>query len=151
VNKEAVVQIFPAPRCVVVGVDGSPNSMAALQRGAREAQERHARLDVIRVVSPAGPPAFMGTATAWLRLRALVANALPTSQHLTTRLRVVYGDPVKALVQAARNADLLVIGAREGSEHGNPLGGATIPAVVSGAPCRVIICEGAATATQEHW
>ncbi|MGI8334295.1 universal stress protein [Actinomadura scrupuli] len=144
------MQIFPAQRCVVVGVDGSPNSMAALQRGAREAQERHARLDVIRVISPTGSPAFLGTAAAWLRLRALVANALPTSQHLTTRLRIVHGDPVKALVRAARGADLLVIGAREGSEHGNPLGGATIPAVVSGAPCRVVICEGAATAIRER-
>lgn len=144
------MQIFPAQRCVVVGVDGSPNSMAALQRGAREAQERHARLDVIRVISPTGPRAFLRTAAAWLRLRALVANALPTSQHLTTRLRIAHGDPVKALVRAAQGADLLVIGAREGSEHGNPLGGATVPAVVSGAPCRVVICEGAATTTRER-
>jgi nucleotide-binding universal stress UspA family protein len=144
------MQIFPAQRCVVVGVDGSPNSMAALQRAAREAQERHARLDVIRVVPPADRRAFLGTAAAWLRLRALVANALPTFQHLTTRLRIVHGYPVQALVRAARDADLLVIGAREGSGHGNPLGGATIPAVVSGAPCRVVICEGAAMAARER-
>lgn len=144
------MQIIPASRCVVVGVDGSPNSMAALQRGAREAQERHARLDVIRVVSPTGTRAWLGTAVAWLRLRALVADALPTSQHLTTRLRVVHGDPVQALVGAARDADLLVIGAREGSGHGNPLGGATVPAVVSGARCRVVICEGAAMAAQQR-
>jgi nucleotide-binding universal stress UspA family protein len=144
------MQIFPAQRCVVVGVDGSPNSMAALQRAAREAQERHARLDVIRVVSARGPWAFMGTATEWLRLRALVAHALPTTQHLTTRLRVAYGEPVTTLIRAARHADLLVIGARERSEHGNPLGGPTVPAVLSGTPCKVIVCEGAATATQEH-
>ena len=119
--------------------------MAALQRAANEAQHRHARLDVIRVVSSGGPSAFMGTASEWLRLRALVAHALPTAQHVTTRLRIAYGDPATALIGAARRADLLVIGARENSERGNPLGGPTVPAVLSGAPCKVIVCEGAAT------
>ncbi|MCW2942719.1 MAG: hypothetical protein JWN00_5704 [Actinomycetia bacterium] len=138
------MQIVPSRRCVVVGVDGSPNSKAALQKAAAEAQLRHARLDVIRVVPPNGPWAFMGTATEWLRLRALVANALPTAQHLTTRLRVVYGEPVAALLSAARSADLLVIGAREGSGHGDSFGGTVVPAVLSGVSCRVIVCEGPA-------
>jgi nucleotide-binding universal stress UspA family protein len=143
-NKEAIMQIFPAQRCVAVGVDGSPNSMAALQRAASEAQRRHARLDVIRVVSAGGPWAFRSTASEWLRLRALVAHALPTAQHVTTRLRITHGDPATALIRAARRADLLVIGAGENSKRGNPLGG---PTVLSGAPCKVIVCEGAATAT----
>ena len=144
------MQIVPARRCVVVGVDGSPNSMAALQKAATEALARHARLDVIRVISPAGPWAFLGTATEWLRLRTLVAGALPKTQHLTTRLRVFYGKPAPALLKAARHADLLVIGAREGSEHGNAFGGATVPAVLSGAPCRVVVCEGSAATGREH-
>jgi nucleotide-binding universal stress UspA family protein len=62
------MQIVPARRCVVVGVDGSPNSMAALQKAATEALARHARLDVIRVIRPSGPWAFLGTAREWLRL-----------------------------------------------------------------------------------
>jgi len=131
--------IFPDQRCVVVGVDGSPNSLAALKRAATEAQHRHARLDVYQVLleGRAGP---LDTLTQWLRLRSLVADELPTAQHLTTRLRIATGDPATALIKAARHAELLVIGAREHSEHGNPLGGPTVPAVVSGAPCEVIIC-----------
>jgi len=133
------MRVLPDQRCVVVGIDGSPNSLAALHRAANEAQRRHARLDVYRVLpdEPTGP---LRTATEWLRLRSLVADQLPTTQHLTTRLRVTTGDPAQALITAARHAELLVIGAREHSEHGNPLGGPTVPAVISGTPCEVIVC-----------
>jgi hypothetical protein len=34
----------PAQRCVIVGVDGSPNSIDALRRAAEEARRRNARL-----------------------------------------------------------------------------------------------------------
>ena len=61
--------VIPGHRSVVVGVDGSPNSLAALRRVAREALERHARLDVVRVLEPdAGTtPRPLRTAREWLR------------------------------------------------------------------------------------
>jgi nucleotide-binding universal stress UspA family protein len=114
--------------------------MAALRRGAAEAERREARLDVVQVSRSGSTWTIMSNAASWLRLRSLVAAALPTAQHVTTRLRVAHGTPAQALIEAARGAELLVVGAREHSEHGNPLGGDTVPAVMSGAPCEVVVC-----------
>lgn len=134
------MQIFPDHRRVIVGVDGSPNSLAALRRAAAAAERRHARLDVYHVL-PERTGSLMNTATEWLRLRSLVARELPTSKHPMIRLHIAHGTPAEALLKAARRAELLVIGARDHSEHGNPLGGPTVPAVLSGAPCEVVVCE----------
>ncbi|MFI6518054.1 universal stress protein [Spirillospora sp. NPDC050679] len=144
------MQVIPGQRCVVVGVDGSPNSVAALHRAAAEAQRRHARLDVVRVLEPGdGAPQAFRAATAWLRLRALASREIPRSQHVTTRLRVVHGVPADALVAAADRAELLVLGAREHSEHGGLFGGDTVPAVRSNAACQIVICADQAAAAQD--
>ncbi|MEU8801064.1 universal stress protein [Spirillospora sp. NPDC048819] len=144
--------VLPEHRSVAVGVDGSPNSMAALRRAAREALDRHARLDVVRVLKPGDAPAAgpLRTAAEWLRLRRLVAHAIPRTQHLTTRLRVIHGEPGTTLAKAAAHAELLVIGARAHSEHGNPLGGDTVPVVREHARCGVVICADHTAASSEN-
>ncbi|GAA2128505.1 universal stress protein [Actinomadura napierensis] len=145
------MQVMPEHRAVVVGVDGSPNSVAALRRAAREAVERHARLDVVRVLPSATRPApgLLRTAREWLRLRDLVAHAIPRTQHLTTRLLVRRGRPGEVLAKAAEHAELLVVGARANSESGNPFGGDTVPVVRGLARCPVVICADQSTASQE--
>ncbi|MBO2446108.1 universal stress protein [Actinomadura barringtoniae] len=132
------MQVMPEARRVVVGVDGSPNSMAALRRASDEAFRRSARLEVVRVLD--GTPGRIRTARAWLRLRTLAARKIPRSRHILTRLRIVYGDPAAVLPQAAERAELLVIGARVNSQHGNPFGGHTVPIVLDTSPCEVVIC-----------
>ena len=142
-NKEVAMQVIPGPRYVIVGFDGSPNSAAALRRAAAEAQDRHARLDVVRVV-PAGS-GIRQRVTAWLRLRDETARLLPHAQHVSTRLRIARGDAGEQLSRLAGRADLLVVGARLNSRHGTPLGGDTVPTVLSNAHCDVIVCENDAT------
>ncbi|MEU6036792.1 universal stress protein [Actinomadura sp. NPDC047616] len=140
---------MPGPRCVVVGVDGSPNSIAALRRAVTEAHRRNAVLDVIHVLgSHDGGPRPLRTVVEWLRLRRLAAREIPRSRRLTARLRVPVGDPGQVLAAAGRRAELLVIGAREHSEHGNPLGGATVPVVLERAACEVVICADHAASRQ---
>ncbi|TMQ79261.1 hypothetical protein ETD83_42145 [Actinomadura soli] len=99
-------------------------------------------MDVVRVLEPDGALGTrpLRTVREWLRLRRLAADALPRTQHLRTRLRVVHGTPGKALAHAAEHAELLVIGARAHSEHGNPLGGDTVPVVRERARCGVVVC-----------
>lgn len=142
--------VMPEHRSVVVGVDGSPNSMAALRRAAREALARHARLDVVHVLeADDGPaPRPVRAAREWLRLRRQVSGDIPRAQHLNTRLRVVHGAPGRALARAAEHAELLVIGARLHSEHGNPLGGDTVPVVREHARCPIVICADHTTAPE---
>jgi nucleotide-binding universal stress UspA family protein len=142
------MQVMPEPRQVIVGVDGSPNSIAALRRASNEAHRRSARLDVVRVLG--GTPGRIRTARAWLRLRALAARRVPRSRHILTRLRIAYGDPATVLPEAAERAELLVIGARLNSEYGNPFGGHTVPIVLDTSPCEVVICADQAASTQAH-
>lgn len=131
---------LPGPRYVVTGFDGSPNSHAALDRAAAEADRRHARLDVVRVIPAGGGP--LRAIAAWLGLRRQVARLLPRGRHVTTRLRVARGEPAAALLRLAEHAELITVGARVNSRHGDPLGGDTVPAVLSGAPCQVVVCDG---------
>jgi nucleotide-binding universal stress UspA family protein len=131
--------IIPGPRYVAVGYDGSPNSTVALRRAAAEARRRHARLDVVRVIPR--PGGLRHTPASWLRLRREVARLLPRVQHVSTRLRIARGDTSTELCRIAEHAELLVIGARVNSRHGRPLGGMTVPAVLSGTPCEVVVCE----------
>jgi nucleotide-binding universal stress UspA family protein len=144
------MRIIPAQRCVIVGVDGSHNSIAALHRAADEAMRRGARLDVIRVVPDQRKGALSPAhARAWLRLRGLVAAELPHTQHVTTRLRIAYGNPAAVLIRAATRAELMAIGAREHSEHGSLLGGDTVPRVLASSPCKVVVCADQAHSERE--
>lgn len=131
---------LPGPRYVVTGFDGSPNAHAALDRAAAEADRRHARLDVVRVIPAGDGP--LRAAAAWLELRGQIARLLPRGRHVTTRLRIVRGEPAAGLVSAAAHAELITVGARLNSGHGDPLGGHTVPAVLSGARCQVVVCDG---------
>lgn len=133
------MNVIPGPRYVITGFDGSRNSVAALRRAALEAKDRHARLDVVRVIPPAG--GALRTLAEWLRLRNQVARLVPRTQHVSTRLRVVHGDPGTELTRLAERAELLVIGARLNAQHGSPLGGDTVPTVLAGSPSQVIVCE----------
>ncbi|MCW2948587.1 MAG: universal stress protein [Actinoallomurus sp.] len=134
------MQTIPRPRYVIIGFDGSANSTAALERAAAEAQQRHARLDVVRVIPRAG--GLLRMPAAWLRLRNEVARVLPRARHITTRLRIARGDAGTELPRLAGHAEVLVIGACLNTRHGTPLGGETVPAVLSAALCEVIVCEG---------
>jgi nucleotide-binding universal stress UspA family protein len=117
----------PTPeRRVVVGVDGSADAALALEEAAREAVMRGARLDVVHVwhppyvVSPVGAMAMiceegpLHDAEASL-LEGIVDGGLA---HLTQRPRRVDKILVKdhntarTLVDAAKGAELLVVGSR---------------------------------------
>jgi nucleotide-binding universal stress UspA family protein len=116
-------------------VDGSPNSLAALGRAIAQARLRHAGLDVVRVIpEDAGEPA---AAAARAGLRELIARLGP---DVPVRLRVERGDPAAVLLVVSAGAELLVIGARAHSAHGNMFGGGTVPRCLDYAQCHVDVC-----------
>lgn len=89
---------------VVVGVDGSPPSFAALDAAAVESQQRAADLDVVYCVDD------LDGAGAVLRAAASrVAGRHPGLVVVTT---AVVGDPADVLVERGRDAALTVVGSR---------------------------------------
>lgn len=120
---------------VVVGVDGSPNSLAALRRAIAQAHLRNAELHVIRVIpEDADEPT---AAAAQAALRDLIARFGP---DVPVRLRVERGEPAAVLLVVSAGAELLVIGARAHSAHGNLFGGDTVPRCLDYAQCHVDVC-----------
>ncbi|WP_042431517.1 universal stress protein [Streptacidiphilus anmyonensis] len=112
-----------APGPVVVGVDGSPHGEAAL-RQAMEAASLHGRTVVVVHAWHAVPGGLSATAAAQQRrFRAdEVSHELLVSESLAgegqrfpevaVKTRVVRDHPVRALLDAARGASLIVVGAR---------------------------------------
>jgi nucleotide-binding universal stress UspA family protein len=117
---------------IVVGVDGSPGSLAALRFALAEARLRGDRLvalhawvlPVEEAVHPflleapggGGPPLpelqeALGAAAA-ARLEAALAQAAGEPGAAEVERRVVEGAPAAMLVEASQGADLLVVGSR---------------------------------------
>lgn len=104
---------------VVVGVDGSMESRAAVDVGGWEAYRRGLPLRLVHGYPDAGypPDAPQG------RLDREVERISRRYPELATRSELVAGDPGTVLVDAARGAVLAVLGARGlGSFHSTLLG-----------------------------
>ena len=108
----------PSGGPVVVGVDLSDGSAAALRWACAEAVAQDRELAVTQAWQPtAADAADVGRhahdrhdATAALRLRRWVEDTLDTAQRPLMRLRVERGAPLDALSADAVGAELLVLG-----------------------------------------
>jgi nucleotide-binding universal stress UspA family protein len=139
---------------VVVGVDGSPESVAALAWAGRYAAATGAQVRAVHAwhyptvagMPPEGKAPESVTAEVERRMRDDVTNAMfdaHTDPALHVETKVVYGHPVEVLVNESAGADLLVVGHRgHGAFHGMLVGSvsvhcvthATVPVVVVRAP-----------------
>lgn len=123
---------------VVVGVDGTPSSLAALRRAAYQARNRGASLDIVFVIPAAANAA--AEASGYELLDLTVRHVAPHGLDAPADRIVARGEPAEALVRLSAAAELLVIGARIHSEHGNLLGGEVVPYCLGHASCPVDIC-----------
>ncbi|MFB6777270.1 universal stress protein [Streptomyces sp. NPDC056352] len=103
---------------IVVGLDGSTESTAAVHWAAREALLRDAPLHLVHAAdwsSPLGVPAT-GTAAGRECADALLRDAVDELRRLHDRLEVrarsVDGRPAVSLATEAASADMLVLGSR---------------------------------------
>jgi nucleotide-binding universal stress UspA family protein len=126
------------PRRVIVGVDGSPNSVAALHRAVAEARRGGTVLEIVLVIPGCPDPAAY--AAALTKLSDILTLEYPGGPGVPVREKVEHGDPATTLVELADGAALLVIGARSRSEDGHPLGGEVVPVCLNRAPCPLAIC-----------
>ncbi len=102
---------------IVVGVDGSPTSLAALEWAVQEARLRGGTLEVVHATFFRGEALELGPFADLKRrerslLDAAVAKARDLAPDITVAGRV--GDPpaAKMLVDVSKDAYLLVVGSR---------------------------------------
>ena len=139
---------------IVVGVDGSASSQQALAWALDEARHRDAP---VRVVHAWDFPYTQGEIAhqAGQAIRAplqhdahhiidmALRNVGGLGDNVDVRRVVTRGAPVAVLVQAARNAQLLVVGTRGRGAFAGLLLGSVSQECAQRAPCPVVIVRGA--------
>jgi hypothetical protein len=95
-------------RVVVVVVDSSPGSGAALRQAASQARQRNALLDIVCLVPDGtdGPASIL----ARVKLGEFTRRECPYGMGVQVRLRVEHGDPQRVLTEVAAEAELLING-----------------------------------------
>ncbi|GAU71341.1 putative Usp family protein [Streptomyces sp. NBRC 110611] len=138
---------------VVVGVDGSPSALAAVDAAAQEAWLRDAELRVVHAFlwpalhvppgsSPLGPP----TGTVHETVERIVAEALERARSRAAGLHVshavIIGGAVAVLQAQSRTAQLVVVGHRGSGGFVELLVGSTAIQLSAHSDCPVMIVRG---------
>ncbi|HEY7140622.1 MAG TPA: universal stress protein [Methylomirabilota bacterium] len=146
-----------APRRVLIGVDGSPHARHAVAFVAGLRPPRGGRARLLRVVDPVRPPS---TGMLPARVRSLVsrevadfereqmaaarrqleaAGARLAQAGWRVKIEVRIGRPLEELVETARSADVLVLGARGVGAVERLFLGSVAEGAVSRAPVPVLV------------
>jgi nucleotide-binding universal stress UspA family protein len=136
---------------ILVGVDGSGHSQRALEWAMKEAAVRHVPLSVL-TVHPAIVGYYGGVVTSPQDLeltekaqtavkeeadKVLAELGGPHPESVT--VRAVHGFPVEELINASKEADLVVLGSRGVGGFTRMLLGSTAGQVVQHSYCPVVI------------
>lgn len=141
---------MPTVPLIVVGIDGSPASVRALRWAADEALLRAATLRVIYAWSSPysdGEIAQLSSEVAYNALGHKTAEQTVDSalrgiadvEVATVERRTVEAQPAQALLEAAQDADLLVVGSRGRGGFSSMLLGSVSHQCALHAPCPVVI------------
>jgi nucleotide-binding universal stress UspA family protein len=137
---------------IVVGVDGSPNSELALDWAMGQAAALHAPLTVVAVhevpksywggipvVGPADAPVLEKLHQAADEMAQRAADRLGDARPPSVTVRALSGFVVKELVDASKDADLVVLGTRGSSGLARVLVGSVSTEVIQHSLCPVVI------------
>jgi nucleotide-binding universal stress UspA family protein len=141
---------------IVVGVDNSEESKAALRFALEEAMLRHATLRVVHAwqYGYIGASGFEGAfpaiggdikelrALAETALDATLRESIPETGTVEIERRVVEGRPAATLIDESRGADLLVVGSRGHGGFAGLVLGSVSQQCAQHAPCAVVIVHG---------
>jgi nucleotide-binding universal stress UspA family protein len=148
------------PGTIVVGVDGSAPSLAALRWAADEAKLRDARLVAVHAWAfiPPAPLAEPGLApipaadlpaqleaqqdAAHAEFAAAIDEAFPERTPVEIERKLIENDPGEALESESKTADLVVVGSRGRSGIAAALLGSVSRHVVDHATCPVVVVKG---------
>ncbi len=137
---------------IVVGIDGSANSARALDWALREAGLRHLPLTVLAVHEVAAsfwtgnPMTMPEDAPEVEKVRKAASDAVNKAadrvggpQPESVTVRAVAGIPASELIEASKDADMLVVGSRGGGGFARLLLGSVSNHVVHHAECPVVV------------
>ena len=143
------------PGSIVVGIDGTEHAAAALRWAAEEAALRQASLVAVHAWTfmPVTTPADSGLVPmAWTESMEVLDASRAAAERIAGDLvravlgeehdavvKVVEGGPATALVEAAADADLLVVGNQGRGNLASALLGSNSAEVADAAPCPVVI------------
>ena len=136
---------------IVVGVDGSGHSQRALEWAMKEAAIRHVPLTVLTVhqairgyyggVSsfPDDPELTEKARVAAQAEADKVLTGLGDSRPESVTVQAVNGFPVEELINAGKDADMIVLGSRGAGGFSRLMMGSVTSQVAQHAPCPVLI------------
>ncbi|HXB14717.1 MAG TPA: universal stress protein [Solirubrobacteraceae bacterium] len=131
---------------IVAGIDGSPSSLAALEWAARQADLTGSALVVVAAWRLPSTYPETGTFDDYdpaAEMQRVLDNSLPAihRSHPTLELtgQVIEGHPGPVLVDASRDADLLVVGSRGHGEFADILLGSVGVHCATHAHCPVLV------------
>ena len=159
-------RLLPTTGRILVGIDGSPSSVAAVRWAGREAQLRGMRVHVVYVRDRCLPTPYYApqpratepapSPGAGERMQAVVREALGTQPPAGVQMELADGLPARVLIERSVGAEMLVLGSA------NPGGGAGGPATppaqaraplgpvardcLHAAPCPVVVVRSGDTA-----
>jgi nucleotide-binding universal stress UspA family protein len=136
---------------IIVGVDGSGHSQLALEWAMKEAAIRHVPLTVLTVheairgyysTVTVYPDDSVRTEQARQAVQAETDKVLagldgPHPESIT--VKAVHGFPVEELINAGKDADMIVLGSRGAGGFTRLVMGSVAGQVVQHAPCPVLI------------
>ena len=141
---------------VIVPIDGSDNSMRALDIAVDLARQRGLDIELVHVIPPGGVPEGLRAWAAiehvhempqWLYDDALARNVLDAAQRkipadagIKVEQYVETGEPAKVIIDMSKasRADMIVIGSRGLSDFSGLVFGSVAHKVAHGASCRVV-------------
>ncbi len=140
---------------IIAGIDGSAHSPRVLEWAIKEAALKGAALTVITVDTvPANPwtgnPTVLSGETETLEkirqtaeeMAQKVINQLGESRPASVTVRAVAGYPARELIDASRDADLVVVGSRGAGGFARLMLGSVSSQVVQHAHCPVVVVPG---------
>ncbi|MFI7542493.1 universal stress protein [Actinoplanes sp. NPDC049599] len=136
---------------ILVGTDGTPASQAAVQWAAAEAERRHRVLRVVHVFDWEWRSARYDSGTEYIDVSrqladAVVADASARARAVAPAVQVkvatLIGSPAPELLNAAADADLIVLGSRGHGGFASLLLGSVGQRVATHADCPVVVVRG---------
>jgi nucleotide-binding universal stress UspA family protein len=137
---------------ITVGVDGSHGAHRALEWAMKEAAVRNVRLTVLTVhevaasawtgnpiILEADAPELQKVSDAAQEAATKAADELGESRPASVTVRAVNGFPAQELIDASRDADLVVVGSRGAGGFARLLMGSVSSQVMHHAHCPVVV------------